>query len=362
MRIWYLGYYLDWYPRNRVIRKGLKKAGAQVVEICVPFSRLQRGARILFKSLVERAKDAKPDVIIVPEVDLESFPFAWMVARSLGALLIYDAFYSRWDGLVRDELETSENSFEAKITWRLESFALKKADLVISDTSAHCDYISELYRVPREKFETVYIGADDEMFYPLPELEVKDHFLVHYNGFYHRLQGAPSIIESAHILQDDAQIKFEMIGKRKSSSFFEVKEKFEKLRPPNITFEDTLPIEKMPERMARASVCLGIFGKTGFGERVFPNKGFQALAMAKPLITRESKGSREVGEAGKHFITIPAEDGQALAEAIRFLKNNPQKRKEIAQAGYELYKEKYAPEPIGKRLLLRIEKELGKKR
>ena len=251
---------------------------------------------------------------------------------------------------------------EARIIWQMEKFALKKADLILSDTSAHCDYISELYQIPREKFETVYIGADDQMFYPMPELEVKEHFLVHYNGFYHRLQGAPAIIESAHLLRDYPEIKFEMIGKRHSSSFQAVQGKYQELKPPNIIFEDTLPIEKMPERMARASVCLGIFGKTGFGERVFPNKGFQALALAKPLITRESKGSQEVGEAGVHYLTVPAEDGEALAEAILFLKNHPEKRKEIAQAGYQLYKDKYAPKPIGKKLLSRLEQELKKKK
>jgi len=362
MRVWYLGYYLDWYPRNRVIRKGLEQAGAEVINLRIAFSRAFRPARIFSKSIARLFQRKKPDVIIIPEVDLESFPFAWMIARSLGALLVYDAFYSRWDALVRDELETNESSTEARITWLLEKFALERANLIFSDTLAHCDYIAELYDISREKFETVYIGADDQMFYPMPELEVKDHFLVHYNGFYHRLQGAPAIIESAHLLRDYPEIKFEMIGKRLSSSFQAVQEKYQQLNPPNITFEDTLPIEEMPRRMARASVCLGIFGRTGFGERVFPNKGFQALALAKPLITRESKGSKEVGEAGVHYLTVPAEDGKALAEAILFLKNNPEKRKEIARAGYQLYKERYAPEPIGKKLLSRLEQELKRKK
>jgi glycosyltransferase involved in cell wall biosynthesis len=360
MRIWYFGHYLDWYPRNRVIRKGLAKAGAELVEVQAPLDKVSRWPRLFAKTISTLAAAKKPDVIIVPECDLESFPLAFLVARLLGAFLVYDAFYSRWDALVNDEVEVSRDSRKARLVWQLEKFTMNHADLVLADTSAHADFIAETFGAPRENFETVYIGADDELFFPHPGEEEKD-FLVHYNGFYHRLQGAPAIIEAAHILREEPGLRFEMVGKRASSAFKEVTALVEKYQPKNITFVDTLPISEMPGRMAKASVCMGIFGKTGFGERVFPNKGFQTLAMAIPLITRESKGSREVGVSGEHFLTVPPEDGAELAKAILLLKNNPQKRKEIAEAGKKLYDQRFGPLPIGKLLLARIERELKKR-
>jgi len=360
MRIWYFGYYIDWYPRNRVIRKGLLKAGAELIEVKLPLDKITRGPRVLAKAVGGLLNSQKPDVIIVPECDIETFPFAWAVARTINALLVFDAFYSRWDALVNDEVEISEDSAKARLTWQLEKFTMNHADLVLADTSAHADFLSETFGAPREKFETVYIGADDELFFPIPGAEEKD-FLVHYNGFYHRLQGAPAIIDAAHILRDEPGLRFEMVGKRASSAFKEVTERVEKYQPKNITFVDTLPIEQMPGRMAKASVCMGIFGKTGFGERVFPNKGFQTLAMAIPLITRESKGSREVGINGQQFLTVPPEDGAELAKAILFLKNNPQKRKEIAESGKKLYDLRFAPLPTGKLLLARIQSMLKKR-
>jgi len=360
MRVWYFGSYLDWYPRNRVIRKGLARAGAAVIAVNVPANKALRWPRLLLNAAKLLIQSKRPEVIIVPEVDLESFPMAWIVARVLAALLVYDAFYSRWDALVNDELEISAGSAKARITYLLEKFTLKTADLVLADTSAHADYIAQTYKLDRARFETVCIGADDELFHPLPGREEKE-FLVHYNGFYHRLQGVAAIIEAAAILKNEPGIKFEMIGKRASSAFKQVKEKVEKYKLTNVTFIDTLPIEQMPERMARASVCLGIFGKTGFGERVFPNKGFQTLAMGIPLITRESRGSSEVGVSGQHFLAVPAEDGEALADAILFLKNNPDKRRAIAAQGRELFDRRFAPLPIGKSLLARMERALKEK-
>lgn len=356
MRIWYFGSYPEWYPRNSVIRKGLRIDGAEVIELNVPAQKLLRMPRLFLKALLKRT----PDVIIVPECDLESFPSAFVIARALGAVLVYDAFYSRWDALVNDEMEVSRGSAKARLTRMLEGFTVKNADLVLADTNAHADYIADIYRVPRDKFETVYIGADDELFYPMPESKEKT-FIVHYNGFYHRLQGAPAIIEAAHLLRNEPDIRFEMIGKRASASFKDVIAKMEELKPENITFVDTLPISEMPSRMAKAGVCLGIFGKTGFGERVFPNKGFQTLAMRIALITRESKGSKEIGVAGRDFLTVPAEDARALADAILFLKNNPEKRRGIAEAGWNLYKERFAPGPIGRSLLARLEKVLSER-
>lgn len=360
MRIWYFGYYLDWYPRNRVIRKGLEQAGAEVVPVRVPVDKILRWPRLSAKTLANLLGRKRPDVIIVPECDIESFPLAWVIARMTGALLVFDAFYSRWDALVNDEVEVAKDSSKARLTRRLEGFTVNRADLVLADTAAHAEYIAQIYQAPVEKFETVYIGADDGLFFPVPAAEEKT-FLVHYNGFYHRLQGAPSIIDAAHILRDEPGVRFEMIGKRASGAFKEVTERMEKYRPQNITFVDTLPIEQMPGRMAKAGVCLGIFGKTGFGERVFPNKGFQTLAMAIPLITRESKGTREVGVSGQHFLAVPPEDSAGLAQAILFLKNNPDRRKEIAAQGRKLFEQRFAPLPIGKLLLARIESQLKKR-
>jgi hypothetical protein len=92
-------------------------------------------------------------VIIVPECDLESFPIAWMTARLLGAVLVYDAFYSRWDALVNDELEASKNSAKARLIRALETFTLRNADLVLADLDMEEAFRMRLHdpRIRRER-------------------------------------------------------------------------------------------------------------------------------------------------------------------------------------------------------------------
>jgi len=46
---------------------------------------------------------------------------------------------------------------------------------------------------------------------------------------------------------------------------------------------------------------------------------------------------------------------QDLAQAIKFLKNNPSTRAKIAQQAHEIYKQKFSPKVIGKILKNYIE-------
>jgi glycosyltransferase involved in cell wall biosynthesis len=64
---------------------------------------------------------------------------------------------------------------------------------------------------------------------------------------------------------------------------------------------------------------LGTFGVSDKALRVIPNKVWQALACARPLITGDSEAVREVLTPERNAILVPHGDGQALADALRRL-------------------------------------------
>ena len=69
--------------------------------------------------------------------------------------------------------------------------------------------------------------------------------------------------------------------------------------------------------IARAQICLGVFGSSDKAARVIPNKLFQQAAMGKPVITRASPALDGLAARFPESLrTVPASDPQALADAV----------------------------------------------
>lgn len=112
--------------------------------------------------------------------------------------------------------------------------------------------------------------------------------------------------------------------------------------------------------MARADVCLGIFGKTNKAKRVIPNKFFEVLATRKPCLTADTPAVRELFKDREHCLFCNTADSQDLAQKIMELKNNPDLRNKIAENGYRLFKEKLTPQILGRELKGILEEVLKK--
>ena len=57
-----------------------------------------------------------------------------------------------------------------------------------------------------------------------------------------------------------------------------------------------------------ADMCLGIFGASPKAARVIPNKVFDGLAMARPVLTADTPAAREVLVHGRHAWLCPPAD------------------------------------------------------
>jgi len=107
---------------------------------------------------------------------------------------------------------------------------------------------------------------------------------------------------------------------------------------------------------------LGIFGNSYKGKTVLTNKVFQILASQKPLITMESSTTVEANlKNGSNCMLVPPSSPEKLAEAILFLKNNPEKLEQIAVDGYQTYKDHMSMNKVGERLVRMIQDLLSKK-
>jgi glycosyltransferase involved in cell wall biosynthesis len=183
------------------------------------------------------------------------------------------------------------------------------------------------------------------MIYPRPKRDEKE-FIVHFHGDYQRLHGLEYIIEAAAILPE---VKFQIIGNSKTLKL--CRKKADKIGVNNITLIPSVSYEKLAEYMGKASICLGIFGDTQKANMVIPHKAYEALAMAKPLITADTPAARELLINGENAILCKPANSVDLADAIRKLKDSLDLLERIAEGGYVLFKERCSLRVIGQKIL-----------
>ncbi|MBU1176930.1 MAG: glycosyltransferase family 4 protein [Patescibacteria group bacterium] len=77
----------------------------------------------------------------------------------------------------------------------------------------------------------------------------------------------------------------------------------------------------------------------------------EAMVCGLPVVATNTTGSKEIVIDGKNGFLVPIGDSEALAKKILFLLNNPEKAKEMGQAGKKMVKEKFKQEKILKKVI-----------
>lgn len=342
MKICYFGMYDPFYSRNRVMIRGLKENGATILEC----QSRAKGFRKYFELCQKhRSLKNKYNVMIVGFPGQTIVPFAKLLTNKK---IIFDAFSSHYEGYVVDRGYHSKFSLAALYYWFIDWLSFILADEVLFDTQAHIDYVSSTFHLKASYFKRVFVGSDDNVFYPRL-VSQKEKFVVYFHGTYIPLQGIEHIVRAAKILENQSDIEFRLLGK--GQTFNKIKQLSEELNVKNVKFLEPVVYEQLPEYLAQADIVLGIFGKTAKAARVIPNKVFEALAMQKAVITEDSPAIRELLNDGENVSLCQSANPRDLANKILELKDNHKLCEQVAENGYQLFKTKLTPKVLVKDLL-----------
>jgi glycosyltransferase involved in cell wall biosynthesis len=347
-RVCYLGAYDPAYPRNLILRRGLERQGVWVVECAAPRALNTAGRMRALRRAFEPVK-GDCDVILLAEFGQALAPLAWWLARRYRKQLVVDAFTPTYDSAVYDRGVTRSRSPAAWRYWLVDWLALRLAGRVLADTGAHRDYYAGAFGVRPDKIAVIPVGASDEWFKAAHLPHDYPEVLVQFYGSYIPLHGVEVILHAAHLLTAQAEVRFELIGR--GQTYAAMRALAADLDLQNITFSDPVPPEALPGQVARADLCLGIFGTTPKAARVIPNKVYQTLALGKPLISADTPALREAFEPGKHLLAVPPGDPEALAEAILSLAVDPEKGRRLGEAGRARMEAEFSEAVLGRRLL-----------
>jgi glycosyltransferase involved in cell wall biosynthesis len=347
VKVVYFGSYDDRVsPRVRLLRDGLRRAGVEVVECRGHGGALLRYARLL-RELPAAARGA--DLILVAKPGQREMPLAAAFARAFHVPVAFDCFASLWLNEVLERRRVAAGSFTAWKLRRLDRFALRHADVGLVDTHAHGRLIAKTLRLegPRvAPLRRVFVGAE-ELFRPLARAAApaaNGPLEALFVGTFIPFHGIDVILRAAARLRDLKELRFTLLGDGQARHRMETLATALKLE--NVRFEPTLAYAELPDRIARADLCLGLFADTPTAQAVIPKKVFAALACARAVVTADSPGIREALDESTAFL-CKAGSAEALAGTLRRAAGDAHEREAIAQRGRALHERLFTADAIG---------------
>jgi glycosyltransferase involved in cell wall biosynthesis len=262
--------------------------------------------------------------------------------------VLFDAFVSTYDTLIEDRQMSGQNSVLAWGAKALDRIACRLASQVLLDTTMHVDYFVEQYHLPAHKFASCPVGCNEEIFYPRPVAVLNRPARVTYYTSYLPLHGVETVVRAAALLRA-APLRLRMIGG--GQTYPRVRALASELELDNIEFIPAIPLERLPEEIAAADLCLGgHFGASAKAGRVVPGKIYQLLAMAAPIIATTTPANLSLLRHAESAFLIPPDDPPALAEAILDLLADAGLRRCLAQGGRKLYLEQCSEAVVTRQL------------
>jgi len=376
--ICFFGTYESSFLRTITLKEASRLKKIKVIECHVPFwedvrekteyfslkSMIKNFFKLIFtyaSLAIQYMKLENHDAVIVGYNGYFDMPLAKLLTKIKKKPLIFTPVFPLYETLVEDRKYINKTSIKSKIIHLIDETSCRLADFIIIETNSYIDYYCEEFKIPREKYFKIPLGADETNFFQRQQkVQKKDPNLLKllFYGKFIPLQGISYIIKAAKILEKNKEVEFEIIGSGQLSN--NIRNLTEKLDIKNVKFIDWVNYRELPEHILDADVCLGIFGDSPKAQRGIPIKVYEALAMKKPVITGDTPAAREVFTHKVNAILCEIGNPEALAESIILLKENNELRMNIAEAGFKLYQELFSSKQIADRFEIALYKCLHK--
>ena len=322
------------YPRNTLMLEAMRGLGiTQILPQPRSSSLIIRSFQLSLSAL-PHLFSRKYDLVFV------GF-FGHFLMLPLGLLsrrpIIFDAFISVYDTLCFDRRRFASGSLFGRLALWIDQASCRLADRILLDTQAQVAYFRDVLSVSNSKLRSVFVGADESIFYPRDRENATP--IVLFYGSLLPLHGIEFIIQAAELLKDQLPVRFKIIGS--GAGLPAVRRIIKDHKVTNVDLLDPVPLEILPEQIAGAEICLGgHFGVSDKASRVIAGKTFQCLAMGKPTIVGQNSANSELLTHGRDAWFCQMGNPTALADAIATLMADKNLRLTLGAQAYHTFHER----------------------
>lgn len=238
------------------------------------------------------------------------------------------------------------NKWLIKMGYWLERKSYKSASWINVLTPAFERALIEKKGVRPDRISMIPNGADLDVFKPghrnnrvREKYRLGGKFIVTYVGAHGVANHLIQILETAKLFKEDSDIAFMLVGDGMEKPM--LKEKAAEWGLNNVLFVDSVPKDVIVDYIAASDVCTAVLKKVDTFKTVYPNKVFDYMAAARPVIIGIDGVARKLVVNAKAGIFAEPENAQSFAEAIMFLKENPQKRQVFGENGLKFVRQNF---------------------
>jgi glycosyltransferase involved in cell wall biosynthesis len=280
------------------------------------------------------------DVVIATSPPLFVVIPGWLKARLSGR-------HTPWVFEVRDlwpesAVTTGVVGARAPLTrflYWLERRACASAAFVVALTPAIAEDIIRRRLAPPGRVKSIPNGADLRLFAPgerdnhfRREFGWGDRIVAMYSGAHGRANDLGQLLDAADELRGRPDIVIALVGDGQQRRALEAEARRRAL--PNVVFCGPQPKERMAECVNAADIGLAVLQRNPTFRTVYPNKIFDYMACARPIVLAIDGVARElVCDRSRSGVFAEPGDGRAIASAIRRLADEPELRDELGANG-----------------------------
>lgn len=253
------------------------------------------------------------------------------------------------------------NKIIIKTAFFIEKISYKNADKINVLTPAFKKVLIEKKGINSNKIIYIPNGADLDIFQPGPrdnwvreKYNLQDKFVVTYLGAHGVANHLDSLLDVAKEFSDEENIMIVLIGDGMKKA--ELKKRAESENIKNILFVDSQPKHIIPDFCNASDICTAVLKKIDTFKTVYPNKVFDYMSCAKPILLGIDGVARElVEESGSGYYVDP-EDAKEFADNIRKLQKDENLRIELGKNGYTFVQEHFSRKVLADKYINELEK------
>jgi glycosyltransferase involved in cell wall biosynthesis len=275
---------------------------------------------------------------------------AWAIARLKNVPFVFEV-RDLWPAFAVG-VGVLHNRLLIRAAEAFEHFLYRHADRVVINSPGFRDHVQ---RGGARRIELVPNGADTRMFDPqstgaeFRQQHGLEHKLIAlYAGAHGMSNDLDVLLQAADRLRDRREIVLVLLGDGKEKPT--LMETARQMQLENVTFLAPVPKVSMPAALAAADICIAILKPIPEYKTVYPNKVFDYLAASRPVVLAIAGVIEQVVQDAKAGICVPPGDPQAIADALRWLADNPVERQAMGRRGRAYIHEHFDRQVVALRL------------